>query len=86
MHVSFNPDPGAIAIKAFHMSWKPCLSYVFRPFCLYLEFCRKFKRKSNSDSCGRALANADLVAANDRTVDTTSNNFTQHKDNSLPPQ
>ena len=33
-YVSLHPDPGAIAINAFHMSWTPYLSYVFPPFCL----------------------------------------------------
>ena len=33
-YVSFHPDPGAIAINAFHMSWKPYLSHIFPPFCL----------------------------------------------------
>ena len=45
MHVSFKPDPGAIAINAFHMSWKPCLSYVFRPFCLISRILQKIQKE-----------------------------------------
>ena len=45
MHVSFNPDPGAIAINAFHMSWKPYLSYVFRPFCLISRILQKIQKE-----------------------------------------
>ena len=40
-YVSFNPDPGAIAINVFHMSWKPYLSYVFPPFCLISRILQK---------------------------------------------
>ena len=50
------------------------------------NFAENSRRKGNSNSCGAVLANAGLVAANDRPVDTTSNNITQHKDNSLLPQ
>ena len=33
-YVSFHPDPGAIAVNAFHMSWKQFQAYIFPPFCL----------------------------------------------------
>ena len=35
-YVSFHPDPGAIAINAFHLSWKPYLSYIFPPFLSHM--------------------------------------------------
>ena len=40
-YVSFNPNPGVIAINAFHMSWKPYLSYVFPPSCLISRILQK---------------------------------------------
>ena len=30
-HVSFKPDPGSIAVNAFHMSWTSYLFYAFPP-------------------------------------------------------
>ena len=40
-----NPDPGVIAINAFRMSWKPYLSYVFRPFCLISRILQKIQKE-----------------------------------------
>ena len=42
-YVSFHPDPGAIAFNAFHMSWKPYLSYIFPPFCLISRILQKIQ-------------------------------------------
>ena len=75
-YVSFHPDPGAIAINAFHMSWNPYLSYIFQPFCLISRILQKIqeeKATADSSSCNPALANADLVAAPDQSVDTIPN-------------
>jgi hypothetical protein len=39
--VSYKPDPEALAIDAFHMSWKPYLAYCFPPFCLITRILQK---------------------------------------------
>ena len=44
-YVSFHPDLGAIAINAFHMSWKPYLSYIFPPFCLISRILQKLQEE-----------------------------------------
>lgn len=44
-YVSFQPDPEAIAVNAFHMSWKPYLAYVFPPFCLISRILNKIREE-----------------------------------------
>ena len=44
-YVSFHPDPGAIAINAFYMSWKPYLSYIFPPFFLISRIFQKIQEE-----------------------------------------
>ena len=44
-YVSFHPDPSGIAINAFHMSWKPYLSYIFPPFCLISRILQKIQEE-----------------------------------------
>ena len=44
------------------------------------------RRKGHSCSCNPTLANADLVAAPNQSVDTTPNHSTQHQDKSPPSQ
>ena len=33
-YVSYQPDPGAYAVDAFHLSWKDFCFYAFPPFCI----------------------------------------------------
>ena len=40
-YVSFHPDPGAIAVNAFHMSWKQFQAYIFPTFCLIPRILQK---------------------------------------------
>ena len=44
-YVSFHSDPGAIAINAFYMSWKPYLSYIFPPFCPISRILQKIQEE-----------------------------------------
>ena len=44
-YVSFHPDPGAFAFNAFHMSWKPYLSYILQPFCLISRILQKIQEE-----------------------------------------
>ena len=49
-YVSYHPDPGAVAINAFHMSWKCHLFMLFLHFALFLGCFRKFNRKNKQVS------------------------------------
>lgn len=44
-YVSFHPDPGAIAVNAFHMSWKQFQAYIFPPFCLIPRILQKIQEE-----------------------------------------
>ena len=44
-YVSFHPDPGAIAVNAFHMSWKQFQAYIFPPFCLISRILQKVQEE-----------------------------------------
>ena len=44
-YVSFHPDPGAIAVNAFHMSWKHFQAYIFPPFCLISRILQKVQEE-----------------------------------------
>ena len=39
--VSYKPDPEAIAVNAFNLSWKPYSFYAFPPFCLISRVLQK---------------------------------------------
>ena len=43
-YVSFKPDPGSIAVNAFHMSWTPHLFYAFPPFCMIQKTLAKIQQ------------------------------------------
>ena len=40
-YVSYQPDPGAFAINAFHISWEKNSFYAFPPFCITPKVLRK---------------------------------------------
>ena len=44
-YVSFHPDLGAIAVNAFHMSWKQFQAYIFPPFCLISRILQKVQEE-----------------------------------------
>jgi hypothetical protein len=44
-YVSFHPDPGAIAVNAFHMSWQQYQAYIFPPFCLISRILQKIQQE-----------------------------------------
>ena len=46
--VSYRLDPGAVAINAFHMSWKCHLLYAFSPFCLISRVLQKIQQEKSS--------------------------------------
>ncbi len=43
--MSFHPDPGQIAVNAFHMSWQQYQAYIFPPFCLILRILQKIQQE-----------------------------------------
>ena len=42
--VAYRPDPVAMAMNAFSISWKPCVSYAFRPLVSFQKCYRKSKQ------------------------------------------
>ena len=44
-YVSWCPDPGAVAIDAFHLSWKEFVSYIFPPFSLMSRVLQKIQQE-----------------------------------------
>jgi len=44
-YVSWHPDPGAVAIDAFHLSWKQYVPYMFPPFSLISRVLQKFQQE-----------------------------------------
>ena len=40
-YVSYQPDPGAYAVDAFHLPWKDFCFYAFLPFCIIQKVLRK---------------------------------------------
>ena len=44
-YVSWHPDPGAVAVDAFHLSWKPYMPYMFPPFSLISRVLQKIQRE-----------------------------------------
>ena len=40
-YVSYQPDPGAYAVNAFHLTWKDFCFYAFPPFCIIQKVLRK---------------------------------------------
>ena len=40
-YVSYQPDPGAYAVDAFHLPWKDFCFYAFPPFCIIQKVLRK---------------------------------------------
>ena len=44
-YVSFHLDPGAIAVNAFHMSWKQFQAYIFPSFCLISKILQKLQEE-----------------------------------------
>ena len=44
-YVSWNPDPGAVAVDAFHLSWKWYTPYMFPPFSLISRVLQKIQRE-----------------------------------------
>ena len=40
-YVSYQPDPGAYAVDAFHLTWKDFCFYAFPPFCIIQKVLRK---------------------------------------------
>ena len=47
-YVSYHPDPGAVAINAFHMSWKCHLFYAFPLFCLISRVLQKIQQEKST--------------------------------------
>ena len=45
-YVSWRPDPGAVAIDAFHLSWKERVPYMFTPFSLISRGLQKIQREN----------------------------------------
>ena len=43
-YVSFKPDPGSIAVNAFHMAWTSYLFYAFPPFCIIQKTLTKIQQ------------------------------------------
>ena len=46
LYVSYQPDPGAIAINAFHISWDSLNFYAFPPFCIIQKVLQKICKDS----------------------------------------
>ena len=44
-YVSWHPDPGAVAIDAFHLSWKQYVPYMFPPFSLISRVLQKIQQE-----------------------------------------
>ena len=44
-YVSWHPDPGAVAVDAFHLSWKQYMPYMFPPFSLISRVLQKIQRE-----------------------------------------
>ena len=44
-YVSWHPDPRAVAVDAFHLSWKPYMPYMFPPFSLISRVLQKIQRE-----------------------------------------
>lgn len=44
-YVSWHPDLGAVAVDAFHLSWKPYMPYTFPPFSLISRVLQKIQRE-----------------------------------------
>ena len=40
-YIAYRPDPGALAVNAFHISWKEDTSYAFPPFCIIQRVLQK---------------------------------------------
>ena len=40
-YIAYRPDPGALAVNAFHISWKEYTSYAFPPFCIIQRVLQK---------------------------------------------
>ena len=43
---SYQPDPGAFAINAFHLSWDSLNFYAFPPFCIIQKMLQKIRKDS----------------------------------------
>ena len=46
LYVSYQPDPGAFAINAFHLSWDSLNFYAFPPFCIIQKVLQKIRKDS----------------------------------------
>ena len=79
-YVSYHPDPGAVAINAFHMSWKCHLFYAFPPFCLISRVLQKIKQEKST------VAHTGLVARVDENVSQQSNPSTEIQEHTVPSQ
>ena len=40
-YIAYRPDPGALAVNAFHISWKEYTFYAFPPFCILQRVLQK---------------------------------------------
>ena len=40
-YIAYRPDPGALAVNAFHISWKEYTFYAFPPFCIIQRVLQK---------------------------------------------
>ena len=40
-YIAYRPDPGALAVNAFHISWKEYIFYAFPPFCIIQRVLQK---------------------------------------------
>ena len=40
-YIAYRPDPGALAVNAFHISWKEDTFYAFQPFCIIQRVVQK---------------------------------------------
>ena len=46
LYVSYQPDPGAFVINAFHLSWDSLNFYAFPPFCILQKVLQKIRKDS----------------------------------------
>ena len=68
LYVSYQPDLGAFAINAFHLSWDCLNFYALPPFCIIQKVLQKIRKDSATGVIGSIivigsiLANPGLVA------------------------
>ena len=51
IYCSWRPDPGAISVDAFTMSWRDQSPYLFPPFCLIGKALLRIQRESVNQAC-----------------------------------